>query len=195
VNRVDRIPPGLFGGSARSRLLGALFISGPTNRRRLARSLALDPTFALQRLRSLVDAGLVERLDGEHAYGIAWSNPIAAHVAAVIAAYTGVRLPVVAATVNGALPLGHLGTFERPGRSRVLLALAGHEPATGGELADVTGLTLSSVHAAAETLEDAAIIRGHRAARPMTYVLNAAQPAYREVRVLLLAMRAIGSYR
>lgn len=190
-----RVPPGLFGGSARSLLLAALFISGPMNRRRLARTLVLDPTFTLQRLRSLVDAGLAERTEREHEYRVAWSNPIAPYVASIIAAYTGSRIAVVTTPVNAALPPGHLGTFERPGRGRLLLALAGHEPATVGELAESAGLTLSMVHSAAVTLEDAGIIHADRTTRPMLYHLNAAQPAYEEIRALLQAVRNLGSYR
>jgi DNA-binding transcriptional ArsR family regulator len=148
----------------------------------------------LQRLRSLVDAGLAERTS-ENEYRVAWKNPIAPHVAAVIAAYTGLRIAIVPARTSAALPAGHLGTFERPGRTRLLLTLAGHEPATVGEMADTTGMTLSMVHAAAETLEDAGIIIGDRKTRPMTYRLNPQKAAFAEVRALLRAMRELGSYR
>jgi DNA-binding transcriptional ArsR family regulator len=109
----------------------------------------------------------VERTETEHEYRVAWKNPIALHVASVIAAYTGLPIAIVSARVSTKLPPGHLGTFERPGRTRLLLALAGHEPATVGEVSETTGMTLSMVHAAAETLEDAGIIIGDRKTRPM----------------------------
>lgn len=195
MNGFERMPSGLFGGSARSQLLAALFVLGPMNRRRLARALGVDPTFTLQRLRSLVHAGLAERGESERDYRIAWSNPIAPYVASIIAAYTGLGIVSITTTVNAVLPPGHLGTFERPGRGRLLLALTGHEPATVSELADAAGLTLSMVQAAGRTLEDAGIVRADRTTRPMLYHLNAAQPAYNEIRALLRVMRTLGAYR
>lgn len=186
--------PRLFGGEARTRLLAALVVDGPRGRRSLATRLGIDPTFALQRLRSLGAAGLVVRDDAGGAYRFAWENPLAPYVARVLAAYLNVAI-AIPPIPHGPLPSGHLATFERVARGRLLVALVAYTPTSAGDLAAVSGLSLNALRSAAQILERARIIRVNRGVRPMTLEVNPAQVGYAEVRSLLFAIRRLGAYR
>lgn len=177
---------GLFGGEARSLILYSLVTDGPSTRRSLAWQLGIDPTFALQRLRSLEDAGLVERRSGQReTVAFNWTHPTSNQLAAVVARYTKRSVPVWRGPRKVELPNGYLSTFGAPGRTRLLLALADGEPVAFSVLVIRTTMTIDALRSAARSLEKAGIVYEDSSIRPRTLRLAPRQPAFDEIRALL----------
>ncbi len=181
--------PGLFGGMTRSRLLFALVLDGPETRRGLARRLDIDPTFALQRLRSLERAGLLLGRDrARQTWEFDWSHPVADEIARVVARYAGCEPPREGRVPRGLLPFGHLETFGSPGRTLLLLALAQSDGATLSELSSITALSAEALRSAAFSLARVGVVSVEVARRRRTVRLESGQPALAEVRALLDAL-------
>ena len=185
--------PGLFGGVARSRILFSLLLDGPQTRRGLASSLGIDPTFALQRLRSLERAGLVTRTEKLSAFN--WGNPVARETARVASRY--MRRPCPRSPHASAAPFsaGYLETFASPTRTRLLLAIARIERAPLGEIAKNAGITLDAARSAAESLTRAGVLEIVLERHRRIVKLNPNQPARVEVLALLEKLNRVVAAR
>ncbi len=185
--------PGLFGGVARSRILFSLVLDGPQTRRGLARSLGIDPTFALQRLRSLERAELVTR--DETVSDFNWASPIARETVCVVSRYARRQCPLFPLVEESALGEGHLQIFGSPTRTKLLLAVARLKHASLGELAAEAGVTLDAARAAADALKRAGVLEIDLCRNRRIVNLDPDQLGFSEVAALLEALNCAAATR